>query len=442
MSAAGPERSRRAAVIGAGVAGLTAGYRLARAGYEVTVFESAAQTGGLASGFRAEGWEWPLERFYHHLFASDAHIRRLVDEIGMGQKLFFQRPVTAQWWEGRAYALDSPAAVLRFPGIGVPDRVRFGAAVAYLRFLCRDWRKLETSTASAWCRRAMGDRAYQALLRPLLEGKFGEHYEQVNTAWLWARFKARTPSLGYFEGGFQAFAEALAQAICGAGSRVLTGQSISGISRGSDGQWTVAAGEASQTFDAVIATVSPSAMSRLAPDLPGDYLESVRSLKSLGAMVLTIALDRPLMSGVYWLNVPKPRFPFLALVEHTNFIEPRRYGGQHLIYCGDYIPAEHEYFRLSASEILDRFLPSLKLVNAQFAPEWVKDCWMHREPYAQPVVSLNHSRRIPPLATPLPGLYWASMSQVYPWDRGTNFAVELGEIAASEVIRNSVASAD
>ena len=44
---------------------------------------------------------------------------------------------------------------------------------------------------------------------------------------------------------------------------------------------------------------------------------------------------------------------------------------------------------------------------------------------------MNHSKNIPPVRTPVRGLYFASMSQVYPWDRGTNFAVEIGQRAAS-----------
>jgi hypothetical protein len=63
----------------------------------------------------------------------------------------------------------------------------------------------------------------------------------------------------------------------------------------------------------------------------------------------------------------------------------------------------------------------------------VRAHWLHREPYAQPIVPVGHSRNIPPITTPLHGLYWASMSQVYPWDRGTNFAVELGRRAAMEI---------
>jgi hypothetical protein len=57
--------------------------------------------------------------------------------------------------------------------------------------------------------------------------------------------------------------------------------------------------------------------------------------------------------------------------------------------------------------------------------------------YAQPVPLVGHSRNIPGIRTPIPGLYFASMSQVYPWDRGTNFAVQIGRQAASIMLQES-----
>jgi protoporphyrinogen oxidase len=136
--------------------------------------------------------------------------------------------------------------------------------------------------------------------------------------------------------------------------------------------------------------------------------------------------------GYYWFNLPKSAgFPFLALVEHTNFLPPEHFGGNHIVYCGDYLDVEHEYFQLSQEDLLGRFLPALARINPRFNPDWVADSWLFRTTYAQPIPELNHSRNIPPIQTPLPGLFFASMSQVYPWDRGTNFAVEIGRRAAN-----------
>jgi len=455
----------KVAILGGGIAGLTAAHELAKAGHSATVYEAADQAGGLASGFRDASWEYPLERFYHHLFTTDSAIRGLVEEIGYGESLAFYKQITAQWWNGGPRTLQGgleyfsvgigPAkkkipvpdivatglSVVGFPAMPLLDRMRMGAVAGYLKFLVRDWRPLERATAAEWTRRWMGEKAYRAFVYPLLEGKFGRYAEQVNMAWLWARLKTRSFRLGYFQGGFQGFVDALVDHVRREGARVVMNSPISAMEQIPEGGWRITSTRrddpnaiSTEDFDAVIATGSPQLLKRLAPHLPSDYLGQIQRLDSLGAVVLTVALRHPLTDGVYWMNMPKDEFPFLALVEHTNLMDPKHYGGDHLVYCGDYLEPSHEYFQLTKEQLLERFLPTLKRVNPAFEPSWVRDSWLHREVYAQPIVPVNHSRNIPSLATPLNGLYWASMSQVYPWDRGTNFAVELGQRVAHELL--------
>lgn len=423
------------AVIGAGVAGLSAAYDLARAGREVTVFEAAPVAGGLASGFRDERWRWPLERFYHHIFTTDRAIIELADEIGIASKLFFRGQVTAQWWQGKGYDLNGPLQVLRFPALPFLDRVRFGAVAFYLKYLDVNWRRLERTTAATWTSRWAGDNVYSTLWRPLLEGKFGPYAGEVNMAWLWARLRARSFKLGYFVGGFQGFCDALLAAVERLGVRVHLGAAVTQTAPG-EGGWNVGAANApAEHYDQLLVTGAPGLLTKLVPQLPTSYLGQLSQLRSMGAVVMTLALTRPLTDGLYWVNMPKDQFPYLALVEHTNFVAPEHYGGDRLIYLGDYLEPGHEYFRLSHEELFERFLPSLRKVNPAFTREWVRKSWLHREPYAQPIVPVGHSANIPPLRTPLPGLFWASMSQVYPWDRGTNFAVQLGRQVAGEMLR-------
>ncbi|HEX7555841.1 MAG TPA: FAD-dependent oxidoreductase, partial [Leptolinea sp.] len=143
--------------------------------------------------------------------------------------------------------------------------------------------------------------------------------------------------------------------------------------------------------------------------------------------------------GYYWFNLPKSAgFPFLALVEHTNFLPKEYYGGDHLLYCGDYLETDHEYFKLSQEELLQRFLPALERINPDFKPDWVRKTWLFRTTYAQPVPLVDHSKNIPAIKTPIGGLFFASMSQVYPWDRGTNFAVQIGRKAARLILTDSL----
>ncbi len=425
----------RVAIIGAGVAGMTAAYELAKARHQVDVYEASDRVGGLASGFRDARWEWPLERFYHHLFETDSAMRGLVAEIGYRDRLFFRQATTAHWWQGQLYPIDSPLNLLRFPGLPPLDRLRLGVTIAYLKYVTNDWRSLEQFTAVEWMQKWGGRRGYAAILHPLLEGKFGPYTPHVNMAWLWARFRARSFRLGYFVGGFQSFAErlsAILQKTLGVTIRLQT--FVQQIEPDPSG-WMISSNGGSEVYDRVIVTSSPRLLAKLVPQLPPDYLSEIRALHSLGAVVLVLALKQQLTRDFYWMQgMRKEEMPFLALVEHTNFISPEHYGGDHLIYCGDYLPPDHEFFRLSQDELLARMLPAVARFNPAFRPDWVRASWLHREPYAQPVVELNHSQRIPPLATPLHGLYWASMSQVYPWDRGTNFAVELGQRVAAHVL--------
>ena len=421
------------AVVGAGFTGMAAAYDLAKAGHQVTIFEAADYVGGLASGFKEPHWEWSVEKYYHHWFASDRHMLGLIKELDWQDKVLFPRPYTVMYHEGTFYPFDSILQALLFPGLGWGiNKIRFGLVGLYLR-LTNNWQPLEKYTVDEWMRKWAGEKVYQMMWQPLVIGKFGErYYKQVNMAWMWARLKARTTRLGTFEGGFQKFADMFADHLREMGVEIRLLSPVTRIWRELDGGPLSVEGESVERFDKVLVTTSPAQMARSVPSLPEHYISGLLNLKSMGAVVMVLALRQRLSEqGYYWFNLPKEAgYPFLALVEHTNYVSPEHFGGDHIVYCGDYLEPEHEYFRLSQEELLERFLPVLSKFNPKFERKWVKKAWLFRTPYAQPVPLGDHSRNIPPIATPIEGLYFASMSQVYPWDRGTNFAVEIGRRAA------------
>ena len=424
---------KQIAIIGAGFGGLSAAYDLANNGHKVTIYEAADHVGGLAAGFKEPHWDWSVEEFYHHWFESDRYLFGLIDELGWSDRVLFPRPYTVMYYEGKYYPFDSITAAIKFPGLGWGiNKARFGLVGLYLR-LTNNWRALEKVTVDAWMRRWAGDRVYELMWEPLMIGKFGERYaSQVNMAWMWARIKARTTRLGTYQGGFQAFADQLADHLRGVGVDIQLSTPVSQITPNVDGGLTLETPGGLKAYDQVLATSSPALLARLAPELPDDYLAGLLDLKSMGAVVMVLALNQRLSEqGYYWYNIPKSAgYPFLALVEHTNYVPTENFGGEHILYIGDYHEPEHEYFRLSKEELLERFLSVLPRFNANFTPDWVRKSWLFRTDYAQPVPLLNHSQNIPTIETPIPGLYFASMSQVYPWDRGTNFAVEIGWKAA------------
>ena len=425
------------AVIGAGFGGMSAAWDLIREGHDVTIFEAADHTGGLASGFKEPHWDWSVEHFYHHWFASDEHMLGLIEELGLSENVIFPRPTTVMYHKGKFYPFDSILAALLYPGLGWGiNKVRFGLVGLYLRFT-RNWQSLEKTTVDAWMRKWAGDKVYEQMWEPLVIGKFGEkHARTVNMAWMWARLHARTTNLGTYKGGFQAFSNDFAAILTERGVNIKLSTPVSAIAPLPAGGLSLTTPAGEESFDQCLFTVSPGLLAKMAPGLSADYLQGLLALKSMGAVVLTVSIDRQFSpEGYYWYNMPKSAgYPFLSLVEHTNYVSPENFGGDHILYIGDYLEPDHEYFSLSKEELLERFLPSLARINHDFSMDWVKKTWLYRTAYAQPVPLVNHSQNIPDIATPMTGLYFASMSQVYPWDRGTNFAVEIGRKAARRML--------
>ena len=430
--------SPRAIVIGAGFCGLTAAHELVKRGLPVTVLEQEPEIGGLAGSFTVGGTR--LEKFYHHWFTSDRHIMELINELGLAENIVLRPTNTGLFYANSIFRLSSPLDVLRFKPLPLIGRIRLGVLALYARRI-RDWQKLEDVTAAQWLRDITGKRAYEVVWEPLLRGKFGIYADEVSAVWFWNKLKLRGGSrdeggaerLAYYRGGFAALADRIAADIEAHGGIIRTGARVSRLisSRGRC-LGVIVDGEELQAEVVVAATALPIVADFIAPHATEGYVSGLRKIKYLANLCLVLELDRSL-SETYWLNINDPEFPFVGVIEHTNFEPPASYGGKHIVYLSKYLPESEAYFNMSDDEVLLYTIPHLKRMFPQFDKTWILGFHVWRARYSQPVVERNYSRLIPSSVTPLEGLYLASMAQVYPEDRGTNYAVREGRRVASLV---------
>lgn len=411
------------AIIGAGFTGLAAAVELTERGEEVVVFEAEKKAGGMAIGFSDPAWDWSLERHYHHIFANDDTVIQLANKVGLTP--FFVTPKTNSLIGGKIKQLDSPMSLLRFSNLSVLSRIRMGVGLLILK-LIGNGLFLEKYKAGNFLPRLVGREGFEKVWSPLLSAKFGPYVGDVNMAWFWARVYKRTQALGYFEGGFQALADKTVEYIREHGGQVVLGAKVKKIMQKKNRRWLAAETE----FDKVLLTVPANLIEKLA----GKDITSFAKINYLYAQNTILELSQSLMDG-YWLNILEKDFPFMVAVEQTNLVSQSHYGGRVLVYLGNYLPEGDRRLTMSEEKLIELYLPYLKKINPQFEKKWIRRNWCFETPFAQPVFPVNYSKKIPALKTDKPGLYVANMSMVYPWDRGTNYAVSLG-VKAAKLMRD------
>lgn len=414
-------------IIGAGFTGLAAGLKLLKAGHDVTIFEKDSLPGGLALGFKDPQWQWSLEKHYHHWFANDDKILNLAKEIKYS--VIIKRPKTSVYVNGKSYKLDSLSDVLKFPEISFIQRLRMGLTIAFLKYN-PFWKPLEQYKASIFLPKMMGKKAYKTLWEPLLIKKFGSFANDISLVWFWARIVKRTPSLVYPKGGFLEFADTIASIIRKKGGKILFATQVKRIKAQSDGKVKIDG----LTFDKVIVTLPSFFFTQIAPQLPKKYKRNLLNLKGVGAINLVLRLKKPFFKDrTYWLNICDTRFPITAVVEHSNFMKKKYYNNEHLVYLGNYLPYNHPFMHMNKKDLLKKYDPLLTKINKTYKAHII-ETHLFSVPFAQPIIPVNYSKIVPPFNTPLKNVYLANIQQVYPWDRGTNYAVELGEKIADIIL--------
>jgi len=428
-------------IIGGGFTGLVAALRLAAdKNLSVTLVEGADHLGGLAAGFPLAGTS--LEKTYHHLFLTDTSILQLVEELGLKENLLWCDSSVGIFREGKIHPFKTPLDLLRFKPCSFMGRLRTGFAALYLKYQ-KNWRGFTRRTAHDWMTHACGRSAMESIWTPLLKGKFDRHFDRVSMAWFWARIHIRANSrsggggekLGYFRGGFNIVTTALEKELRRRGVTIRTGARVESFLAG---ERTAMINSEKFPFDFCVFTGPSPALARLLPagENLAAYAAQLNSIEYLGAACLVFTSDQSL-GDFYWVNVNEPDAPFLVFIQHTNLVDKNQYGGRHVYYVGAYLAPDGKTFALADDELARLWFGYLPKLFPQFDAARVAEKFVFRFRAAQHIVDTAYEEKIPGHQTPLAGVFLANFSQIFPEDRGTNFAVREGEKIAA-LVRQAV----
>ncbi len=410
------------------------------------VLERDSAPGGLAGTFEFHDGV-RIEKFYHHWFTNDRYVPRLVAELGLSDHIVRRPSRTGLYYGGRNWRLSTPLDLMRFTPLPILDRIRLGLLVARVRAI-KDWREIEHLSIREWLEPICGSNAYRVVWEPLINAKFSIYADAVGAVWFWkklvlrgsTRGKTGAEELAYFRGGFGRLSEAIVDAIRSAGGDVELDATVQSV-RHSNGQLqSVVVRDREIAGRQFLFTPALPIIADILKDTGHDaWIDRLLRVRYLGNICLVLELNQSL-SDTYWLNVNDPGFPFVGIIEHTNFDPPENYRGAHIAYLSRYVAKEDAAWAYSDKDYFEFAFGHLQRMFPSLGRDWITEYRVWRTEFAQPVTERNYSQYVPGRGTPFENAWISTMAQIYPEDRGTNYAIRDGQQIALEMLSHRTGS--
>lgn len=428
-------------IIGAGYSGLTIAKELEKNGQDVTIFEKNNYVGGMVDTVEICGTR--LEKYYRHIFKSDREAIKLIKEMGLENELIWPATKMGYLTNKRAYLFGTPISLLKYKPLKLIQKLRFGFNVIHIK-LINDYKKLEKVTAEKWLKDRIGDKVYSQVWEPLLISKFGEKKDQISMAWLWGKIKLRSTSstpegeqLGYIKGSYQKLTDNFYKYLLNKNVDIKLETSVKEVIKDNDKyivKYTRNEKEEKEEFDVIVSTIDYKGFEKLFNKyMNEEEKQKIQKVNYTSARTMMIVANKS-FSPFYWLNIGDNDIPFGGIIEHTNFIDKSNYENNHILYISNYMTEDNKLYNVSKEELLKEYMKSLTKINKEFTMENIKDYYVFDEKYAQPIIECNYSEYIMNDKLEKEKIYLCTMPQIYPEDRGMNYAIKLGSKVANEVL--------
>jgi squalene-associated FAD-dependent desaturase len=445
----------RVAVIGGGLAGITAALHCADAGCQVTLFETRPQLGGLTHSFRRG--ELAVDNGQHVFLRCCTSYRSLLDRLGVSDRVVLQPQLAipvrsphagAPVWL-RRNALPAPlhlaASLLRYRPLSILERVRFALAAVALRRVDPIHPATDEQNFGTWLRRhGQTDQAIAAL------------WELVGVATLNSRADDASLSLAatVFQEGLltdpsaadigwsrvplrELHGDPALTCLAAAGTQVRTGVTVRGLeppgggliagSAGGGGAWQVLTDDGPTTVDQVILAVPPAAAEQLLP--AGSLTQRPgwsRRLGSTPIVNLHVVLDRQVLDEPFIAGVDTPVQWVFDRTAQSGLGS-----GQYLAVS---LSAADEYVDVPTAALCEQFLPELVSLLPGMRDAQVHEFFVTRERHATFRPAPGTAALRPPAVTAAEGLFLAGAWTATGWPATMEGAVRSGTAAATALL--------
>jgi protoporphyrinogen oxidase len=436
--------SMRVGIIGGGITGLTAAYRLESAGIKTTIIEAASDLGGLCRSYNFGPFHW--DKFYHCILTSDSHLLRLIEDIGLAPDLRWTETKTGFYSKHGLHSLSNSLEFLMFPPLSLWEKLRMGLGVLRATKL-REEGQLQEIPVADWLIQYFGRGVYEKIWEPLLKCKLGTCRNEASAAFIWSyitryystreKGSSKKERLGYIRGGYRTVLQRLLELLQEFGTEFILGARVERITSIPSGGVQVHTGKGAYDFDRVIFTGPSRALAKVAPELDPAYVEKLLRVKYLGVVCAVLLLKRQL-SPFYITNLIDSSLPLTGIIEMTAMVrKDEETAGRHLVYLPKYFAQDDPALEESDEAIWSQLKSGLFRVHSDLKDSDIEKVLIFRERYVQPIPVLRYSQLVPPMETTIPGLFLANSTFIINRNLNNNEMVKIAGNVTENILRSS-----
>ncbi len=433
-------KKERWGIIGGGIMGMTLALRLSQKGHEVTMFEAAPEVGGLASSWKMDGVEW--DKFYHVILLSDFNTRKILNELGLEDKIEWVETKTGFYINGKLHSMSDTIEFLKFPALNLIDKFRLGLTILVASKI-KNWRKLEKIPVTTWLKKWSGKNTFNKIWLPLLRAKLGESYQKTSAVFIWATIQrmygARKSGLkkemfGYVPGGYKHIIETFVQKLLSEKVQIKTSHAAIEVNDCEKNRVKISfRNGATEEFDKVIVTLPAAISSALCQNLLESEKQKLNNIEYLGVVCVAVLLDEPI-SPFYVTNITDSWIPFTGVIEMSSLVDKKHFGGKSLVYLPKYVSPNDPVFTQSEEEIKETYIGILKKMYPKITDKNIKFVGVARAKHVITVSKLNYSANLPDVRTSISNLYIVNTAHIKDGTLNVNETVRVAETKLEEIL--------